>query len=887
MREQDLEFNPEYSFSKGGKTDTPIKWKKESAGQYVGVGVVDGYDIKITASSLENRGWSWDVYVNDSRMYGDGWYGLRLTDIKKGAMNDVKEAIRDYENKDSYAKGGYIAIYENDGETEYSFELADRSFEKTFKSLESARKYAKSKGYKVLDVTEFKSGTAYAKGGKTKKFPVAVKRRIDEINEMLPKVNESGDYASTYAGSTMESYIILDKPIQIKGNYVYISEEDSSWGNYGFEKRYNVNDTKDIYESINGRKGLMLDLGIIKRAFTKLLKSEGKMAKGGKTKIKNMSKYKKGGWIQEATKEMEEDGTEGAFTKQAKRAGMSTLAFAKKVLKNPKKFTETTRKRAVFMKNTNPEKFNVGGEIVRAYDVNRKSGVGTYAEGGEITRSYDVNINSGVGTYARGGKSQGYNAQLDESLGVRKGAKRTKQQSDKDRRDEAKAMNKAMDRRAYSSVRGMDKGRRMMAKGGSTMPRLKKGDKVEIVGKRWFQKSYGNTYHTTKVYVNDRLIGETDDYVYGYGDQYLQTGLDILFKHYLPPYKWSGSQSAWTLKNYGIKYKDYVRDVDRQRDLYSEGGKITMAGDTDFPSELLNYAKGGWHKDRKYISDEKHEKAYAPKRKTAGKKYKKAQGGNIMQDISPNANDGMGDIMPDASSMVDYAKGGELSELHRYTKKRFKNLSNEELVDLINRLYQNGKNDDDQVAELVRRRDEQGFKVVAGYDSYRIEYAKGGKVKFQNGGVVSEWIIETRNESEYFDYEDDARDFWNSLSEKERKSGQFFRKDYGEDGIEVYVEIIEEYAKGGKVTKVEAKKRLEEIRKSLDNENISYGELYELQLLSDYIDKDDVRLREAAGLPEYAKGGVARDRKFASQEKHEIAYAPKRKKPFKRYKGRK
>ena len=29
----------------------------------------------------------------------------------------------------------------------------------------------------------------FAKGGKTKKFPVAVKRRIDEINEMLPKVD--------------------------------------------------------------------------------------------------------------------------------------------------------------------------------------------------------------------------------------------------------------------------------------------------------------------------------------------------------------------------------------------------------------------------------------------------------------------------------------------------------------------------------------------------------------------------------------------------------------------------------------------------------------------------------------------------------------------------
>ena len=128
----------------------------------------------------------------------------------------------------------------------------------------------------------------YAKGGKTKKFPLAVQRRVDEINEMLPKVNESGDYASTYAGSTMESYIILDKPIQIKGKYVYISEEDSRWGKYGFEKRYNVNDREDINFSMNGREALMYDLSIIKRSFTKLLKSEGKLAKGGSLDIQGI-----------------------------------------------------------------------------------------------------------------------------------------------------------------------------------------------------------------------------------------------------------------------------------------------------------------------------------------------------------------------------------------------------------------------------------------------------------------------------------------------------------------------------------------------------------------------------------------------------------------------
>ena len=66
--------------------------------------------------------------------------------------------------------------------------------------------------------------------------------------------------------------------------------------------------------------------------------------------------------------------------------------------------------------------------------------------------------------YAKGGKTQGYNARLDESLAMRKGAKTTKKQSDKDRRDESKAMEKSMGKRAYSSVSTMDD----FAKGGKT-----------------------------------------------------------------------------------------------------------------------------------------------------------------------------------------------------------------------------------------------------------------------------------------------------------------------------------------------------------------------------------------------------------------------------------
>ena len=65
----------------------------------------------------------------------------------------------------------------------------------------------------------------------------------------------------------------------------------------------------------------------------------------------------------------------------------------------------------------------------------------------------------------RGGKAkkQGYNARLDESLGMRRGKESGKKQSYKARRDESKGMEKAMGRRAYAAVGTMDKGRRKKA----------------------------------------------------------------------------------------------------------------------------------------------------------------------------------------------------------------------------------------------------------------------------------------------------------------------------------------------------------------------------------------------------------------------------------------
>jgi hypothetical protein len=47
-----------------------------------------------------------------------------------------------------------------------------------------------------------------------------------------------------------------------------------------------------------------------------------------------------------------------------------------------------------------------------------------------------------------------------------------------------------------------------------------------------------------------------------------------------------------------------------------------------------------------------------------------------------------------------------------------------------------------------------------------------------------------------------------------------------------------------------AKTRLEEIRQAINKRNVSYGELAELESLSDYIESGDVQLLEWAGVPE-------------------------------------
>jgi hypothetical protein len=106
--------------------------------------------------------------------------------------------------------------------------------------------------------------------------------------------------------------------------------------------------------------------------------------------------------------------------------------------------------------------------------------------------------------------------------------------------------------------------------------------KVEIWGKRWFRRTYGNTYHTVRVYVDDELIGESEEEG-GYGEQYIDTAFNILQRKGLAPKTEkelsSGVSKDWydfvmdrrTNRN---KYVIHVNDVPRERDLKWTGTQV-------------------------------------------------------------------------------------------------------------------------------------------------------------------------------------------------------------------------------------------------------------------------------------------------------------------------
>ena len=89
---------------------------------------------------------------------------------------------------------------------------------------------------------------------------------------------------------------------------------------------------------------------------------------------------------------------------------------------------------------------------------------------------------------------------------------------------------------------------------------MKKINELEILGRRWFQKSFGNTYHTATVIVNGEEL--KSGIKYGYENAYLQTAADLLrvSGYELPENNLEAFQMV-------REYPHSVKDVKRKKDL--------------------------------------------------------------------------------------------------------------------------------------------------------------------------------------------------------------------------------------------------------------------------------------------------------------------------------
>lgn len=89
---------------------------------------------------------------------------------------------------------------------------------------------------------------------------------------------------------------------------------------------------------------------------------------------------------------------------------------------------------------------------------------------------------------------------------------------------------------------------------------------LTIIGRRWFQKSCGNTYHSAEIFVDGKQI-EGISCKYGYGSSYLQSALAKLqAQGYLKDM--DSSKSLWRYcEENVIIFVDSVTNVQRKKDL--------------------------------------------------------------------------------------------------------------------------------------------------------------------------------------------------------------------------------------------------------------------------------------------------------------------------------
>ena len=102
--------------------------------------------------------------------------------------------------------------------------------------------------------------------------------------------------------------------------------------------------------------------------------------------------------------------------------------------------------------------------------------------------------------------------------------------------------------------------------------RQKKPQSITVIGKRWFNRGPGNTYHSTQILIDGAEV-HFIPFEYGYDDGYIQSAQEwLLANGYLPRAKkypnTGGHESLWQYcRRMKIAFAYSVADVSRRKDL--------------------------------------------------------------------------------------------------------------------------------------------------------------------------------------------------------------------------------------------------------------------------------------------------------------------------------
>lgn len=90
---------------------------------------------------------------------------------------------------------------------------------------------------------------------------------------------------------------------------------------------------------------------------------------------------------------------------------------------------------------------------------------------------------------------------------------------------------------------------------------------ITVIGRRWFQRGPGNTYHTAEIIVDGQTVHKTPRQ-YGYGEQYAYTAWEWLqAQGVIPKASDKNCHFRHIRDDLGIPYSYQAIDVPRKKDL--------------------------------------------------------------------------------------------------------------------------------------------------------------------------------------------------------------------------------------------------------------------------------------------------------------------------------